>query len=140
MANYNIITKFIKDVSFEIPNVETLLYVEENINKYNVKVDIVSKILKNDLVQVDTILKIEGSEELKRRIQIEVTLAAVARINEEGMNDKKELKKIILIHVPTEIYPILFEAFSYLIKKSGLPNFVIQENVDFKKLYQSKFA
>ena len=139
MANYNIITKFIKDVSFEIPNVETLLYVEENINKYNAKVDIVSKILKNDLVQVDTILKIEGSEELKRRIQIEVTLAAVARIN-AGMNDKKELKKIILIHVPTETYPILFETFSYLIKKSGLPNFVIQENVDFKKLYQSKFA
>ena len=62
MANYNIITKFIKDISFEIPNVETLLYVEENINKYNVKVDIVSKILKNDLVQVDTILKIEGSD------------------------------------------------------------------------------
>ena len=139
MANYNIITKFIKDISFEIPNVETLLYVEENINKYTVKIDIVSKILKNNLIQVDTILKIEGSEELKRRIQIEITLAAVARINEEGMNDKKELKKIILIHVPTEIYPILFETFSHLIKKSGLPNFVIQENVDFKKLYQSKF-
>ena len=138
MANYNIITKFIKDVYFEIPNVETLLYVEENINKYTVKIDIVSKILKNNLIQVDTILKIEGSEELKRRIQIQVTLAAVARIN-AGMNDKKELKKIILIHVPTEIYPILFEAFSYLIKKSGLPNFVTQENVDFKKLYQSKF-
>ena len=57
----------------------------------------------------------------------------------DAAKQKKELKKIILIHVPTETYPILFETFSYLIKKSGLPNFVIQENVDFKKLYQSKF-
>ena len=137
MIKHKIITKFIKDVSFEIPDVETLLYVEENINKYNLNVDIKSIPLKNKLVQVETILKLEGNEELKRRFHIEVTVAAIIRF-EEKIEEKKEFKKILLVDVPTEIYPILYEVVSNLLKKSGLPNLEIKQKIDFNALYESQ--
>ena len=44
--NHKILTKFIKDISFEVPDVETFLFFEENINKYELAVDIISKPLK----------------------------------------------------------------------------------------------
>ena len=112
--NYKIITKFIKDISFEIPNVETLLFLENNLEKYNVKVDITSKPIKQKIVQVDTILKFENDTGIEKKAQIEITLSAVVKV-ETDLKNKKELQEIILIHVPTDVYPMLFEIFALLI-------------------------
>ena len=136
--NYKIVTKFIKDISFEIPNVETLLFLENNLEKYNVKVDITSKPIKQRIVQVDTILKFENDTEVEKKAQIEITLSAVVKI-ETDLENKKELQEIILIHVPTDVYPMLFEIFALLIEKSGLPKMKIEKNIDFRKLYNEKF-
>jgi preprotein translocase subunit SecB len=137
MTQYNIISKFIKDLSFEVPDVETLLYIEQNINKYNLKVDVTSKPLKNKLVQLETILKLEGDEELKRRFHLEINVAAIVRF-EEKIEDKKGFKKILLVSVPNELYPIIYEVVSNLLKKSGLPNLEIKQKIDFNKLYESQ--
>ena len=137
MTPYNIITKFIKDVSFEIPDVETLLYIEQNINKYNLKVDVTSKALKNKLVQLETILKLEGDEELKRRFHLEVAVVAIVRF-EEKIEDKKDFKKILLVNIPNELYPILYDVVSNLLKKSGLHNLDIKQKIDFNKLYEDQ--
>ena len=137
--NYKIVTKFIKDISFEIPNVETLLFLENNLEKYNVKVDITSKPIKQRIVQVDTILKFENDTEVEKKAQIEITLSAVVKI-ETDLENKKELQEIILIHVPTDVYPMLFEIFALLIEKSGLPKMKIEKNIDFRKLYNEKFG
>jgi len=137
--NYKIITKFIKDISFEIPNVETLLFLENNLEKYNVKVDITSKPIKQKIVQVDTILKFENDTGIEKKAQIEITLSAVVKV-ETDLKNKKELQEIILIHVPTDVYPMLFEIFALLIEKSGLPKMRIEKNIDFRKLYNEKFS
>ena len=49
--NYKILGKYIKDMSSETPDVETYLFVKDNISKYQLNIDINSKALKNKLIE-----------------------------------------------------------------------------------------
>jgi len=50
----------------------------------------------------------------------------------------KELEKIILIKIPTEIYSTLYATFIYLFNKAGVQNIQIDKEVDFEKLYKER--
>ena len=57
---------------------------------------------------------------------------------EKNFEDKKELEKIILVKIPTEIYPTLYEVFIYLFKQAGLKEIKIEKEVNFEKMYNEK--
>ena len=50
---FKILGKFIKDLSSETPDVETYLFVRERIAKYQLGIDISSKPLKNNMIEVN---------------------------------------------------------------------------------------
>ena len=111
--NYKIISKFIKDISFEIPNVEAFVLLEKEISKYNLNFDIKSKNYKKNIIEVSTILRLVPGKDVQHKILTEIDLTALVSI-EDNFDDKKELEKIVLIKVPTEIYPLLYETFVYI--------------------------
>ena len=125
--NYTIISKFIKDISFEIPNVETFTMLEKEISKYNLTFDIKSKKFKNNIIEVNTILKILPREEIKHKMLAEINLTSLVSIEYDKDADKKELEKIALIKVPTDIYPTLYETFVYLFAQAGIKNISIEK-------------
>ena len=43
--NYKILSEFIKDMSSETPDIETYLFVKDNISKYHLTINITSKAL-----------------------------------------------------------------------------------------------
>ena len=135
--SYKIISKFIKDISFEIPNVQAFLMLEKEISNYTLTVDIKSKPFKNNIIEVNTILRISPNQEVKYKILSEISCAALVSI-EKNFEDKKELEKIILIKIPTEIYPTLYETFVYLFRQAGVKNIQIHKEVDFEKMYKEK--
>ena len=136
--NYKIISKFIKDISFEIPNAQTFLMLEKEISKYTLNFDVKSNRFKDNIIEVNTILRLLPAQELKNKMSTEINLTALVSI-EKNLTDKKELEKIVLIKVPTETYPILYETFVYLFKQAGIKNISINKDVDFEKMYnQSK--
>ena len=137
--NYTIISKFIKDISFEIPNVETFTMLEKEISKYNLTFDIKSKKFKNNIIEVNTILKIIPEEEIKHKMLAEINLTSLVSIEYVKDVDKKELEKIALIKVPTDIYPTLYETFVYLFSQAGVNNISIEKEVNFEKMYNEKF-
>ena len=55
---YKIISKFIKDISFEIPDAQTFVMIEKEILNYNLKFDIKSKVFKKNIIEVNTILRL----------------------------------------------------------------------------------
>ena len=135
--SYKIISKFIKDVSFEIPNAQAFIMLEKEISNYTLNFDIKSNPFKNNIIEVDTVLKISPNQEVKHKILAEITCTALVTI--EGIfEDKKELEKIILIKIPTEIYPTLYTTFIYLFNKAGVKNIQIDKEVDFEKLYKER--
>ena len=135
---YKILTEFAKDVSYEIPNVETYLQTKDNILKYNLNLDINSKFLKNKIIEVNIITKFQETNLEKKKSNFEITYAAIVRID-ENVTDEKEMKKIVLSDVPNEIYPRLEDLFITLVNKSGFPEVKIERKVDFEKLYREKF-
>jgi len=135
--SYKIISKFIKDVSFEIPNAEAFVMLEKEISNYILNFDIKSNPFKDNIIEVNTILKISPNQEVKHKILSEITCTALVSIQNK-FEDKKELEKIILIEIPTEIYPTLYETFVFLFNQAGVKNIQINKEVDFEKLYKER--
>ena len=135
--SYKIVSKFIKDISFEIPNAQTFVMIEKEILKYNLKFDIKSVPFKENIVEVNTILRLSPNQDVKHKILTEITGTALVSI-EKNFEDKKELEKIILIKIPTEMYPTLYETFVYLFKQAGLKKIEIAKKVDFEKMYNER--
>ena len=135
--NYKIISKFIKDISFELPSVKAFLMIEKEIPNYSLNFDINSKPYKDNIIEVNTILKIAPGQDVKNKILTEITGTALVSI-EKYFEDKKELEKIILIKVPTEMYPTIYDTFVYLFKQAGVKTIQIDKKVDFEKLYKER--
>jgi len=135
--SYKIISKFIKDISFEIPDIKAFVMLEKEIPNYSLNFDIKSKPYKDNIIEVNTILKIAPGENVKHKVLTEITVTSLVSI-EKNFEDKKELEKIILIKIPTEIYPTLYETFVYLFTKAGVKNIEIHKEVNFEKLYNER--
>jgi len=135
--NYKIISKFIKDISFEIPDAQTFVTLEKEISKYNLAFDIKSQPFKDNIIEVNTVLKLTPNQDLKRKMLAEINLTSLVSV-EKNITDKKELEKIILVKIPTEVYSHLYEVFVYLFEQAGIKNIQINKEVNFQKLFDTR--
>ena len=136
--NYKIVSKFIKDISGETPDVETYLYVKDYISKYQMNIEISSKALKAQIIEINTLLKFHDNSESKKKSHFELTYTTIIKLEKE-IKEKKVLQKIILCDVQKEMYSEMEEALLNLLKMSGFPNIKFEKKVDFEELYNKKF-
>ena len=135
---YKILGKFIKDLSGETKDIETYLFVKDNISKYQLGIDITSKALKNKMIEVNTKLKFEDRSQNQKKSYFEIIFSTIVRVN-ENIKNKKELERIILCDVQIEIYPDLEKSLLDLLHNSGYPEIKFEKKVDFEKLYNQRF-
>ena len=136
---YTILAKFIKDISVETKDTQTYLFVKENIKNYHLKIHILSKAIKNKMIEIDTNLVFEDKKGNEFRSNFEMTYTSVIKLTEDNI-DKEKLEKIILIEVQNEIYPELEKIFLSTIKNAGFPDLHLERKVDFEKLYKQKLS
>ena len=134
--NFKILTEFIKDMSSETPDVQSYLFVKDNISKYHLNIDIASKPLKNKLIEVSTTLKFEDKEPNKKKSHFEMIYVSIVKVDKEVK--KEELKKILLCDVQNKIYPNLEKIFLNLLHNSGFPKIKFDKKVDFNNLYNQQ--
>tara|TARA_B100001939_G_scaffold284303_1_gene253900 strand:+ start:234 stop:656 length:423 start_codon:yes stop_codon:yes gene_type:complete len=135
--NYEIIGRYIKDMSSETPDVETYIFVKDYITNYKLNIDITSKPLKNKTIEVNTIFKFEDKNNSKKKSHFEINFATIIKIN-ENVKEKKDLEKIILCDVQIEIYPNLEKSFLDLLHNSGYPEIKLEKKIDFEQLYNQR--
>ena len=135
---FKILGKYIKDLSSETKDLETYLFVKDNISKYQLGINIASNPLKNKMIEVNTILKFEDKKENKKRAYFEMIFSTIVKVDDD-VKDKKELEKIILSDVQTEIYPDIEKSLLNLLHNSGYPGIKFEKKVDFEKLYNQRF-
>ena len=138
IKKFKILGKYIKDLSSETRDIETYLFVKEYIGKYQLNIDINSKALKNKLIEIVTTLKYEDKEPNDKKSHFEIVFATIIKPNEE-IKEKKDLEKIILCDVQTEIYPDIEKSLLDLLHNSGYPGIKFEKKVDFEKLYNQRF-
>ena len=67
---YKILGKYIKDMSSETPDIQTYMFVKENISKYQLNIEISSKPIKNRMIEVKNIgiKKIIAIDEIRSEV------------------------------------------------------------------------
>ena len=134
---YKILGQYIKDMSSETPDIETYLYVRDNISKYHLGIDITSKAIKNKMIEVNTTFKFEDKEKSEKKSYFEVVYATIIKVSDE-VKEKKELEKIILCDLQSKIYPDIEKCLLNVLHNSGYPDIKFEKKVDFENLYNQR--
>jgi preprotein translocase subunit SecB len=134
---YKILGKYIKDMSSETKDIETYIFVRDRISKYQLAIDINSRPVKDKHIEVNTTLKYEDKENIKKKSHFEIIFSTIIRVNDD-IKDKRELEKIVLCDVQTEIYPDLEKSLLNLLHNSGYPEIKFEKKIDFEALYNQR--
>jgi len=137
MKKFKILAEFIKDISSETKDVQTYLFVKDYISKYQLNIEITSKPTKNKLIEVNTTLKFEDKQKNEKKSYFEIVYVTIVKLD-ENIKEKKEIEKIILCDVQKETQKNMEKAFTDLVNNSGFKQVEVK-NIDFEKLYNSRF-
>ena len=135
--SYKIIGKYIKELNFVIPNPKTFFLLSKNIANYKINIDIKSSQTKQNVIEVLTSLSLTPTKNDFETINTKIIFSTIIEI-ENNQLSKEEMEKIILIEVPSKIYPELRKIFIFLFENSGFKDVKISEAVDFKNLYEMR--
>ena len=134
---YKILTEFVSDLSSETKDVETYIFVKDNISKYNLGIDIISKALKDKVIEIKTNFKFEDKADNPKKSYFEIIYTTIIKVDEE-IKEKKDLERIILCDVQNEIYPRMEKVFINLLETSGYKGIKFDKKIDFEKLYTQR--
>ena len=135
--NYKIIGKYIKELNFNIPNVKTFFLLSKDIANYKINVDIKSSQTKKNIIEVLTSLSLTSIKNDFETINTKIVYSTIVELEGNELS-KNEMEKIILIEIPTKIYPELRKIFVFLFENSGFKDVKISEHVDFDNLYKMR--
>ena len=135
--SYKIVAKYLKDINFKIPNSKSFFFLTKNISNYKINIDIKSNQIKEKIVEIEITLKLIPLKENLNKIITKIVYSTIIEIL-NNIDDKKEIEKIILVDVPSKIYPDLRKIFVFVFESSGFKDIKINNDVDFEKLYKIK--
>ena len=136
-SKYKIIADYIKDLSFEIPSPDCFVDAAQNLDKYETKVDISNKPLKNGMLELNCKLIFEAPKEIQNKIHAEACLAVVFKITNTELKEE-EVKRIILAEIPDLYVTKLTDLIIELFQKSGFKEFKFKKEINFKELYEQQ--
>ena len=132
--NYKILAKFVKDMSSETPDIDTYLFVKDNISNYTLNIDIKTKTLKDKIYQVETTLGYSDKTQNTKKSFFEMIFVTIIRLD-DNLDNKSDLGKLILCDLQNEIYPDLEKSLLNVIHSAGFGEFKINKKIDFLELY-----
>jgi preprotein translocase subunit SecB len=136
--DYEVVAKYIKDISFEIPDPDCFVSAAEKLSEYTTKLDLSSKPFKNNLIELNCKFILEAPEHVEKKIYADLCLAIVFKINNKELTTD-QVKKLILVTMPTEHFPFMQEMVTHLFQKSGFKNFAFNKKINFEDLYKQQF-
>jgi preprotein translocase subunit SecB len=134
---HKIIGKYIKELNFNIPNAKTFFLLSKDIVNYKINIDIKSNQVKENIIEVLTTLNLNPVKEGFEKIDTKIVFSTIVELEDKKIK-KEDMEKIILIKVPSKIYPELRQIFIFLFENSGFKDVKINENVDFEELYNQR--
>jgi len=136
---YEVVAKYIKDISFEIPSPDSFVDAAQNLGSYSTKLDLNSNPYKNNLVELNCKFLLEAPESIQNKIHAEVCISIVFKLTDPKMTSD-EVKKTILVAIPSEHFEFMKDVVTSLFQKSGFKNFNFNKTIDFEELYKQQFA
>ena len=82
---------------------------------------------------------LEAPENIQNKIHAEVCISIVFKLTDSKMT-ADEVKKTILVSIPSEHFEFMKDIVTSLFQKSGFKNFNFNKTIDFEELYKQQFA
>ncbi len=92
--NYKIILNYIKDISLEVPGADALIVSRENISKYLTDIQISSKVMKNNTMEIDTKMIYYDKTKNKKKSHFEIIYSTIIKL--ENLQKYLWLPKVLL--------------------------------------------
>ena len=135
--SYKIIGKYIKELKFDIPSLKTFFLLSKDIANYKINIDIKSLQAKQNIIEILTSLSLTPTKDDFENINTKIIYSTIIEL-ENNQLSKDKMEKIILIEVPTKIYPELRKIFVFLFENSGFKDVKISKSIDFDNLYKMR--
>jgi len=138
MTKFQLLSQFLKDFSFESPNVPELFFKQENGQaKMEINVDVQVKGAENNFYMVDLLTKVHSKLDANDKSIFIIKSNYSGLVQTEIIENEEELKKILLIDIPQLLFPSVRALILLITSESGFPTFAMQP-IDFNKLYEDK--
>jgi preprotein translocase subunit SecB len=138
MKKFDLITEFLKSVSFESPNVPELFFQKDNGQaKMDISIDIQIKGADNDIYMVDLFVRLHSLRETDDRAIFAIESVYSGLVQAAKTDNEEDLKKILLVEVPAMLFPSAKTLVEQIIMASGFPPFKMLP-VDFNALYEAR--
>jgi len=136
---YEVVARYIKDISFEIPTPDSFVDAAQNLGEYSTKLELNSNPHKNNLVAIDCNFKLEAPETIQNKIHAEVCITIIFKLTDPQMT-AEEVKKIVLVKIPTDNFEYMKDIITSLFQKTGFTNFNFNKQINFEELYKQQFT
>jgi preprotein translocase subunit SecB len=93
--------------------------------------------VKQNIIEVLTSLNLTPVKMILKKLDTKIVFSTIVELEDKKIK-KEDMEKIILIKVPSKIYPELRQIFIFLFENSGFKDVKINENVDFEELYNQR--
>ncbi len=134
MSDINVISQYIKDLSFEVPNAPQIFLKSGGKPDIELSIDIDAQKLGDELYEVSLKVNADAKVEGQRTFLCEIVYGATFSISEK---DSETLEQILLIYCPNIIFPFLRRIVSNLTTDSNFPPLML-DPINFADLYHRR--
>ena len=130
---FEIMTQYVKDLSFENPGAPAALGERPQID---MGVDLQARRLEADIFEVELKLRVSASTEAKPLFLLELAYGGLFRIQNLP---EDAMQGVLLVQAPHILFPFARRIIADVVRDGGMPPLMI-EPIDFMTLYKNKVA
>ena len=130
-AQIHVVAQYIRDLSFECPNIETLLSGLEDSPNLNVEINVNAKTIDNNIYESAIELTANALTSEKTIYELELIYSGIFKL--ENLS-KNSLEPVLLINCPTIIFPFMRRIVADITRENGFPPLFL-DPLDFAGLY-----
>lgn len=128
--------QYVKKINFDSPNAPVIFKELNKMPNIDINVSVNADHLENNLFNVDLNIKANSGIDEKVTFNLDVIYSAVVQINNVPEED---VESVLLIEVPTFIFPFARNVVANAVIESGFPPLLISP-VNFTALYNKEFS
>ncbi len=85
--SYKIVSKYIKEISFKIPEAKSYYLLEKNIKNYRIKIDVTSKKINENVIEIDTNLYFDPKNKDSKDFKMSLIFSSVINFEKKVENE-----------------------------------------------------
>ena len=133
----NILTQFIKDLSYESPNpISALSKMQGKAPPMNVAVNVGGKALSDTDYEIDLSIEAQAGEGDAVVFNLELVYSAIMRVENIG---QEQVHPVVFIEGPRMLFPFARQIVANVTGAGGVPPVLLQP-IDFVGLYRQRMA